>query len=73
MLKERYLKTENVEYGTIEMIDEVNRIFSSMEPLSNPKFAMAGHEDGVIVFGRDLFEAELRLYETLGKVLYHRV
>ncbi|RUM71421.1 MAG: class II aldolase/adducin family protein [Sulfurovum sp.] len=69
MLKNNYLKTEDVAYGTKEMIDEVNRIFSTIEPLSNPKFVMLGHEDGVIIFGTDLLSAELILYEMLKKVV----
>jgi len=69
MLQNNYLKTKNVEYGTEEMIDEVNRIFSTIEPLDNPKFVMAGHEDGVIIFGTDLLSAELTLYKILEKVI----
>ena len=57
MLKNNYLKTTDVEYGTVAMIDEVNRIFSTIDPLSNPKFVMLGHEEGVMTFGRDLAEA----------------
>jgi len=66
MLKNDYLKTKDVEYGTEEMIDEVNRIFSTKNPLDNPKFAMAGHEDGVMVFGETLLKAELSLYLILN-------
>jgi len=69
MLKNNYLKTKDVAYGTKEMIDEVNRIFSTIEPLSNPKFVMAGHKDGVILFGTDLLSAELTLYKILEKVV----
>lgn len=69
MLKGDYLKTEDVEYGSIEMIEEVNRIFSTNSPLDNPKFVMTGHEDGVMVFGRDLKEAELTLFSILGQML----
>jgi len=65
MLNGGYLQTKNVEYGSIEMIDEVNRLFSKIKPLSNPEFAMAGHEDGVIVFGKTLTDAELTLYRIL--------
>jgi ribulose-5-phosphate 4-epimerase/fuculose-1-phosphate aldolase len=65
MLKNDYLKTKDVEYGTEEMIDEVNRIFSLINPLNNPKFVMAGHEDGVMVFGENLLKAELSLYLLL--------
>jgi hypothetical protein len=65
MLKNDYLKTKDVEYGTEEMIDEVNRIFSLINPLNNPKLVMAGHEDGVMVFGENLLKAELSLYLIL--------
>jgi len=69
MLKNNYLKTADVEYGTVEMTDEVNRIFSTIDPLYNSKFVMAGHKDGVMTFGRDLAEAELVLFEVLGSLL----
>ena len=69
MLTSGYLKTEEVEYGSTEMIDEVNRLFSFSNLLENPKFAMTGHEDGVIVFGRDLFEAERELYGVIAGVM----
>ena len=69
MLKGDYLKTAVVEYGSTEMIDEVKRIFSNIDSLSNPKFVMAGHQDGVMFFGRDLREAELVLLEVVGKIL----
>jgi len=66
MLKQDYLKTKDVEYGTEEMIDEVNRIFSAINSLDNPKFAMAGHEDGIMIFGETLLQAELSLYFILN-------
>ena len=69
MLENDYLKTADVEYGTVAMIDEVNRIFSTIDPLSNPRFVMLGHEEGVMTFGRDLAEAELVLFEILGSIL----
>jgi len=71
MLKGSYLKTEKVEYGSTEMIEEVNRLFSTIKPLSNPKFVMAGHEEGVMVFGKNLEEAEQVLYRIIASVLYH--
>lgn len=67
MLKsQNYLKTKDVEYGSMEMIEEVNRVFSTINPLTNPKFVMSGHEDGVMVFGKSLKEAEISLFEILG-------
>jgi ribulose-5-phosphate 4-epimerase/fuculose-1-phosphate aldolase len=68
MLNGGYLRTKDVEYGSTEMIDEVNRLFSKIKPLSNPEFAMAGHEDGVIVFGKTLADAELTLYKILREM-----
>lgn len=64
-----YLKTKEVEYGSIEMIEEVNRIFSTINPIENPKFVMSGHEDGVMVFGESLEEAEIVLFDILGSFL----
>ena len=69
MLEGDYLKTADVEYGSVEMIEEVNRIFAINRPLDNPKFVMSGHEDGVMVFGRDLKEAERTLFTILGQIL----
>jgi len=69
MLEHDYLATDNVEYGSTEMIDEVKRLFYKINTLDNPKFVMAGHKDGVMVFGKDLLSAELKLYEILGKIL----
>jgi len=69
MLVKNYLKTENVPYGSVEMVEEVNRIFLTLNPLSNPKFVMAGHEEGIIFFGETLQEAELVCYEVLNNLL----
>ncbi len=69
MLKNSYLKTKNVPYGTREMIDEVNRIYTDIKPLSDAKFAMSGHEEGVMSFGRSLKEAESNLYGVISEIL----
>jgi len=73
MLQNNYLKTKDVAYGTEEMIDEVNQIFSTIEPLTNPKFVMSGHQDGVMVFGEDLVEAELSLYLLIKKFINNNI
>jgi len=57
MLDGEYLHTTKVEYGSLAMIEEVARIYQDIDPLSNPKFVMAGHQDGVMFFGRDIEEA----------------
>ena len=57
MLANNYHKTAKVPYGSIQMIDEVQRIYQNIDPLSKPLFVMSGHEDGIISFGKDLDEA----------------
>jgi L-ribulose-5-phosphate 4-epimerase len=48
---------EAVEYGTPEMADEVRRLFKMTNVKSRKVLVMAGHEGGVIAFGKDLKEA----------------
>ena len=48
------------------MIEAVKALYRNQNPLDEPKFAMRGHEDGVMTFGRDLREAEMVLYEIVG-------
>jgi L-ribulose-5-phosphate 4-epimerase len=43
----------NVPYGTPEMAKEVDRLLQEMTNPNNTIFAMAGHEDGVVAFGKD--------------------
>jgi len=69
MLAGDYLHTADVEYGSIEMIDEVNRLYAALYPLANPLFAMAGHEEGIICFGRGMDEAEQTLYGLIRDYL----
>lgn len=67
MLNENYKKTENVPYGSTEMIEEVKRIYKDDNPLKNPKFVMSGHEEGIISFGKTLKEAELALLKIIAR------
>jgi ribulose-5-phosphate 4-epimerase/fuculose-1-phosphate aldolase len=46
-----------VEYGTPAMADEVRRLFKMTDAKSRKALVMAGHEGGVVAFGRDLKEA----------------
>jgi len=46
-----------VTYGTPEMAYELMRLFSITDLRSRKTLAMAGHEGGVVTFGRDLEEA----------------
>lgn len=47
----------SVAYGTPEMAREVGRLFRSTALAEQRIFAMAGHEDGIVVFGRTAAEA----------------
>ena len=69
MLDNGYRKTEDVLYGSEAMIDEVKRIYAEIDPLSDPKFVMSGHEDGVMFFGKTLKSAELTLLDVIGTML----
>ncbi|MEA3373433.1 MAG: class II aldolase/adducin family protein [Campylobacterota bacterium] len=69
MLDKGYRKTEDVLYGSQEMIDEVKRIYAQLDPLSDPKFVMSGHEEGVMFFGETLKSAELTLLDLIGIML----
>ncbi len=69
MLANKYPRTEDVPYGSIEMIEEVKRIYDRKDPLESPLFVMRGHEEGVIFFGQNLQQAQLALYTVIGKML----
>jgi ribulose-5-phosphate 4-epimerase/fuculose-1-phosphate aldolase len=46
-----------VAYGTPEMANEINRLRSTTNLKDDKILVMAGHEDGLIAFGKDLAEA----------------
>jgi len=56
-------------YGTIDMVEEIASLYEGRDPFDESIFVMRGHEDGVIVFGRTLQEAELTLFEMIEKYL----
>ena len=47
----------SVEYGTPEMALEIKRLFNTTNLIERKILVMAGHEEGVISFGKDLEEA----------------
>jgi ribulose-5-phosphate 4-epimerase/fuculose-1-phosphate aldolase len=49
--------SKTVEYGTPEMAYEIMRLFGVTDVHSKRIFLMAGHEGGIVTFGRDLAEA----------------
>lgn len=63
---------ESVAYGTPEMAEEVHRLYRSSSLAEIGIMAMGGHEDGIIVFGRDAEEAGRILIVYLARA-YQRV
>jgi ribulose-5-phosphate 4-epimerase/fuculose-1-phosphate aldolase len=55
-----------VEYGTSEMAYEVQRLFKTTDLKGRKIFVMAGHEGGVVTFGKDLEEAFTVLERVIG-------
>ncbi len=60
-----------VAYGTPAMAHEVARLFRESALTSNRIFAMGGHEDGVIAFGRDEEEAGRTILEQFNQLQGH--
>ncbi len=56
-----------VAYGTPEMVDEVKRLYRSSGLAESRVFAMGGHEDGIVAFGRSAAEAGQALLVTLAR------
>lgn len=58
----------DIQYGTPEMANEIARLFDHHNLAHNKKFAMAGHYEGVVCFGKSLTEAVEILLQELAKV-----
>lgn len=56
-----------VEYGTPAMAREILRLYRGSDLPAVKLAAMAGHEEGVIAFGRDLNEAGAVLLDAFGR------
>lgn len=61
---------KNVAYGTPEMAKEIFRLFKEEDLAREKLMAMAGHEDGIIAFGKDLDEAGALVMEWMEKGIY---
>lgn len=57
LLNEAPTTSEAVDYGTPEMAYEVTRLFRVTDAQSRKILVMAGHEGGIVAFGKDLEEA----------------
>jgi len=70
----KFMKAKNelattAEYGTAEMVEEIARLYTNLDPMMNNAFVMKGHEEGIITFGRSIEEAELVLYNIMQAYL----
>ena len=68
MQEHHYLSTQ-AEYGTAQMVNEIEILYNNINPFTNNAFVMKGHEDGIITFGRNLEEAERTLYNIIQALL----
>lgn len=60
---------DDVAYGTPEMAQEVERLFRKCPVPRQKIFAMGGHEDGVVSFGRDVRTACEVMIATLARAV----
>jgi len=57
LLNQAPTSSKAVDYGTPEMASEVTRLFNVTDVQSRKFLVMAGHEGGIVAFGKDLEEA----------------
>jgi len=57
LLNQAQTSSKAVDYGTPEMAYEVTRLFKVTDVQSRKILVMAGHEGGIVAFGKDLEEA----------------
>lgn len=69
MLKNDYLSTNDTPYGTPEMVDDIRSIYKDIEVLTNNAFVMKGHFEGVVTFGKNLYEAKKALYTIVNTMM----
>ncbi|MEM7119004.1 MAG: class II aldolase/adducin family protein [Chloroflexota bacterium] len=60
---------ESVSYGTPEMSAEVLRLFRETDVAEKRIFSMAGHEDGIVTFGKTATEAGEALLHYLAMAM----
>jgi ribulose-5-phosphate 4-epimerase/fuculose-1-phosphate aldolase len=59
---------QDVSYGTTEMATEIQRLFKESSIAEHKLFAMGGHEEGIIAFGKDLEEAGKLVLDHLDTI-----
>ena len=69
LLNQAPTSSKAVDYGTPEMAYEVMRLFKVTDVQSRKILVMAGHEGGIIAFGKDLEEA-FAVLQAVSKFLF---
>jgi len=60
-----------IAYGTLEMAYEIMRLFEVSDVRSKKIFVMAGHQDGIVAFGKSLEDAFDVLTRVKGIISLH--
>ena len=60
--------SKDVEYGTPEMADQIMHLLTHTDVASRKIIVMAGHEGGILIFGKDLEEAFAVLMRERKKI-----
>lgn len=60
---------EKAEYGSKELTDDIRRLFKETDLPKQKLLVMAGHEAGIISFGKDIDEAGTIILDNYGKSL----
>ena len=66
MLENDFVSTSDVEYGSLEMVKDIQNIYANLEVSENRAFVMKGHFEGVFVFDKTLELAKKHLFEILA-------
>jgi ribulose-5-phosphate 4-epimerase/fuculose-1-phosphate aldolase len=70
LLNEAPTTSKTAEYGTPEMANEIMQLFTRSDVQSRKIVVMAGHEGGILTFGKDLEEAFAVLMRERSQRIY---
>jgi ribulose-5-phosphate 4-epimerase/fuculose-1-phosphate aldolase len=68
LLNQAPITSKAAEYGTPEMANEIMKLFTRTDLQSRKIVVMAGHEGGIVTFGKDLEEAFAVLMRERKKI-----
>ena len=57
-----------IEYGTTDMAKEVRRLFEETDLCEQKIFVMAGHQEGIVTFGKTIDEAGDKILHELNRL-----